>query len=240
MSAAVLWTGGKDSALALFRAASLNVTELVTFVPPHAEFRAHDLRLMAAQARAIGLPHRQMVVEPPFDDGYERAFRELRASGIERVISGDIAEVGGQPNFINAPAERAGLELELPLWGVDRRLHLEQLIALKFEVLLTYVNEPWLGPEWVGRHLDAQALAELSALSRCSGLDVAGENGEYHSMVLGGPGWQGALRVAGRTVSAPPAHRLEITGIHELGGAPGRSSQGPQQRNPALAPERIP
>jgi diphthine-ammonia ligase len=218
MTAAVLWTGGKDSALALYRAARLNVTELVTFVPPEAEFRAHDLRLMAAQACAVGLPHRQMIVEPPFDAGYERAFRELRASGIERVISGDIAEVGGHPNFINAPAERAGIELELPLWGVDRHAHLEQIIALGFDVLLTYVNEPWLGPEWVGRRLDAQALAELSALSRDTGLDVAGENGEYHSMVLGGPGWQHALRVEGRTVSAPPAHRLQIMSINAPGG----------------------
>jgi uncharacterized protein (TIGR00290 family) len=218
MSAAVLWTGGKDSALALYHAALLNVTELVTFVPPNAEFRAHNLRLMAAQARAIGLPHRQMLIEPPFETGYERAFCELRASGIERVVTGDIAELGGQPNFINAPAQRAGLELELPLWGVDRRAHLERIVALGFDVLLTYVNEPWLGPEWVGRHLDAQALAELSALSRENGLDVAGENGEYHSMVLGGPGWQHALGVQGRTISAPPAHRLDITNIDELAG----------------------
>ncbi len=108
----------------------------------------------------------------------------------------------------------------MPLWGVDRRAHLEQIIALGFDVLLTYVNEPWLGPEWVGRHLDAQALAELSALSRHSGLDVAGENGEYHSMVLGGPGWQRTLRVEGRTINAPSAHCLEITTITELSEAP--------------------
>jgi diphthamide synthase (EF-2-diphthine--ammonia ligase) len=125
------------------------------------------------------------------------------------VVSGDIAEVGGQPNFINAPAERAGLQLELPLWGIDRHEHLETIIALGFDVLLTYVNEPWLGPEWIGRRLDRQAFAELSALGRDRGLDVAGENGEYHSMVLGGPGWHHALRVEGRTVSAPPAHRLQ-------------------------------
>jgi diphthine-ammonia ligase len=215
MSAAVLWTGGQDSALALYRSVRLDVTELVTFVPPNADFRAHNLRLMAAQARAVALPHRHMVIEPPFDAGYERAFRELRASGIDCVVSGDIAAIGGQSNFINAPAKHAGLELELPLWGVDRRAHLEQIIALGFDVLLTYVNEPWLGPEWIGRHLDEQALAELSALSRDNGLDVAGENGEYHSMVLAGPGWQGALRVEGRTVSAPPAHRLEIANIDE-------------------------
>jgi diphthamide synthase (EF-2-diphthine--ammonia ligase) len=79
--------------------------------------------------------------------------------------------------------------------------------------MLTFVNEPWLDADWVGRHLDEQALAELDALSRTNGLDPAGENGEYHSMVLAGPGWHSALDVSGRTHSAPPQHRLEITSI---------------------------
>jgi len=101
----------------------------------------------------------------------------------------------------------------LPLWGVERQAHLQEIVALGFDVLLTFVNEPWLDATWVGRHLDAHALAELSELSRTRGLDAAGENGEYHSMVLGGPGWHAALDVSFVTRSAPPRHRLEITGI---------------------------
>jgi diphthine-ammonia ligase len=213
MSAAVLWTGGKDSALALYRSAALGVTELVTLVPPSAHFRAHDLSLMAWQARAVGLPHRQIVVEAPYEAGYERALAALRERGIERVVTGDIAEVGGQPNFISARAERVGLKVELPLWGVDRRAHLEQIVALGFDVMLTFVNERWLDAAWVGRHLDATALRELSQLSLKNGLDVAGENGEYHSMVLAGPGFRHALAVQGWAASEPPAHRLEITSI---------------------------
>jgi diphthamide synthase (EF-2-diphthine--ammonia ligase) len=105
------------------------------------------------------------------------------------------------------------MNVELPLWGVDRRAHLREIVALGFDVVLTFVNEPWLDDTWVGRHLDAHALRELDELSEKSGLDQAGENGEYHSMVLGGPGFLAALEVTGRTLSAPPRHRLEITGI---------------------------
>jgi diphthine-ammonia ligase len=213
MNSAVLWTGGKDSALALHRSAALGITELVTFVPPEAHFQAHDLELMACQARALGLPHRRVVVGFPYQQGYERALAELLASGIERVVTGDIAQVDGQPNFISACAERVGMTVALPLWGVDRREHMREIVALGFDVVLTFVNEPWLDATWVGRHLDAQALAELDELSRGNGLDLAGENGEYHSMVLAGPGWHSALDVAGRTVSAPPQHRLEIARI---------------------------
>ncbi|MEI9953344.1 MAG: hypothetical protein WDO74_31305 [Pseudomonadota bacterium] len=213
MNSAVLWTGGKDSALALHRSAALGVTELITFVPPDAHFQAHDLELMTWQARALGLPHRRVVVGFPYQEGYERALAELLASGIERVVTGDIAAIDGQPNFISSCAERVGMSVALPLWGVDRREHMQEIIALGFDVILTFVNEPWLDAAWVGRHLDAQALAELGELSRMNGLDPAGENGEYHSMVLGGPGWHSALCVTGRTLSAPPQHRLEITHI---------------------------
>jgi len=209
----VLWTGGKDSALAFHRSAGMGVRELVTFVPPDAQFQAHDLELMAWQARALGLPQRRIVIEEPYRQGYERALSELRASGIECVVTGDIAPVDGQPNFISACAERVGMRVALPLWGVDRRAHLQEIVALGFDVMLTLVKEPWLDAAWVGRHLDSAVLREFDELNRVNGLDQAGENGEYHTMVLGGPGWHSALEVEGRTLSAPPQHRLEITRI---------------------------
>lgn len=212
MNCAVLWTGGKDSALALHRART-GVRELVTFVPPSAHFRAHDLDLMAWQARALGLPHRRIIVEAPYRQGYERALAELLASGIECVVTGDIAQVDAQPNFVCECAERVGMRVALPLWGIDRRAHLQDIVTLGFDVVLTYVNEPWLDSSWVGRHLDARALLELAELSRHNGLDQAGENGEYHSMVLGGPGWLSAIDITGHTLSAPPSHRLVITSI---------------------------
>lgn len=213
MSAAVLWTGGKDSAWALHRSSGSNVTELVTFVPSDAHFQAHDLELMAWQARSLGLPHRRELVEPPYEPGYEQALRRLRDRGIECVITGDIAVVDGLPNFIQARAERVGLRVELPLWGVERVAHLRALVAEGFEVMLTLVKEPWLDAAWAGRILDDAAIDELTLVGAANGLDVAGENGEYHSMVLNGPGFRERLRVETRRHSAPPHHYLEVSRI---------------------------
>lgn len=213
MSVAVLWTGGKDSALALHEWQGRGVTELVTLVPPNAVFRAHDLGLMAWQARAVGLPHHQLLVEAPYEAGYRRALGVLQARGIERIVTGDIAEVAGQQSFISARAREVGLDVDLPLWGVDRRAHLRRLLTLGFDVLFTHVTEPWLEAHWVGRHLDEAALSELERLQSERGLDLAGENGEYHSMVLTGPGWASRLHVDGHVVSAPPHHRLQISSV---------------------------
>lgn len=190
-----------------------HVTELVTFVPTDAHFLAHDLELMQWQARALGLPHRRELVEPPFETGYELALQRLQARGIDTVITGDIAEVDGLPNFIAARAARVGMAVELPLWGVPREAHLRTLVAEGFEIVLTLVKEPWLDASWVGRVLDVAAIEELLLLQAASGLDPAGENGEYHSMVLGGPGFGARLRLETRVISESPRHYLEVLGI---------------------------
>jgi diphthine-ammonia ligase len=210
MRTAILWTGGKDSVLAYHRSARADVTDLVTFVPPAAQFQAHDLELMGAQARSLGVPHRRIIVDEPYERGYESALRELREEGIERVVTGDIAEVDGHPNFIAACARGSGIQAEFPLWGVDRQAYLAEIVSLGFEVIFTLVNEPWFDASWVGRRLDAQSLDELAAMHRTCGLDVTGENGEYHSMVLGGPGFETPIPIEWRLVSSSTRHRLEV------------------------------
>ena len=64
--------------LAYHHSARADVTDLVTFVSPAAQFQAHDSELMGAQARSLGLPHRQIIVDEPYERGYESALRELR------------------------------------------------------------------------------------------------------------------------------------------------------------------
>jgi uncharacterized protein (TIGR00290 family) len=187
--AAVLWTGGKDCSLALHeaRAAGLDVRELVTFVPQEPDFLAHPLAVLEVQARAARLPHRRLVVDDPFREGYERALRSLRDEGVRVLVTGDIAEVAGHPNFIRECAEPLGLRVETPLWGRGRAALLERLLAEKFHAVVSCVDTRRLPDGWVGRALDAAAVAELHALHASHGVDPSGENGEYHSLVLDAP-----------------------------------------------------
>ena len=79
-SAAMLWTGGKDSSLALFEAAQsgYSVSCLVTFAPPVADFLAHPLPFIKLQAEALALPHHVLAIDEPFADAYEAQLRKLR------------------------------------------------------------------------------------------------------------------------------------------------------------------
>ena len=193
---AILWTGGKDCSLALHRARLRGdqVVALVTFTPEQPHFHAHSLELMALQARALDLPHELCTVTAPFAEGYRAAFATLRAlCGVDTVVTGDIAEVGGQPNFVDDLAVQAGLQVWKPLWQAPRRALLLEGLAAGFHTVITAARRPWLDRSWVGRVLDHAAVAELEERHVQNGLDLCGENGEYHTMVVAGPGFDGRI-----------------------------------------------
>ncbi len=121
-AAAVLWTGGKDSTLALHLAleAGYEVRYLVTFGPPRARFRAHPLEVMRLQAEALGLEHRTVPIRRPYRASYRRALSALKEEGITTLITGDIDRIGDAPNWVRDRAAPIGLRVFNPLWERSR------------------------------------------------------------------------------------------------------------------------
>lgn len=216
-NAAMLWTGGKDSSLALFEAGQdgYAIRCLVTFAPPEPEFLAHPLEFMKLQAQALGLPHYVLPVSEPFEKGYETHLRNLRDKmGIDAVVTGDIAEVAGSPNWIRERSRPIGMQVHTPLWGRDRNVLLEQLLSHGFEVLFSCVKKRWLTESWVGRGLNERAIAELRTVRERTGLDLCGEEGEYHTLVTNGPQFTRAIQVESYSVRATES--LAYMEIHRL------------------------
>lgn len=118
-NAAMLWTGGKDSSLALCEATEngYNVCCLVTFAPLSAGFLAHPLPFIALQAEALVLPHCVLTVRKPFEESYETQLRRLRDDmNVTAVITGDLT-VNGKPNWICERGRRIEMNVHRPLGG---------------------------------------------------------------------------------------------------------------------------
>jgi diphthine-ammonia ligase len=187
--AAVLWTGGKDCAYAFYEAVSegIEVVALLTFVPPGAEFHAHPLEVMRSQAEAVGLPHIEAVVSQPYEEGYRRAILEAaKTLQLDVLITGDIDEVAGAPNWIRERCAGTGIEVLTPLWQRDRASLLQGFLVAGFEAVISCVRAP-LTPGWLGRRLDHETVAALQDLADESAIDLSGEQGEYHTIVVDGP-----------------------------------------------------
>jgi uncharacterized protein (TIGR00290 family) len=188
--AALLWTGGKDSCLALHESlqAGHDVVSLITFAPKNPNFLAHPLALIKLQAEALQIPHCVFEINEPIKESYIEALSTLQHEyALDAVVTGDIDTVAGHPNWIQECCSSLRLEVVTPLWGRDRESLLRKVLDLGFEVIFSYVKKPWLADDWVGRTLNSQTLSELQEVSRTTGMDLCGEEGEYHTLVLNAP-----------------------------------------------------
>lgn len=198
--AIVLWSGGKDCnlALQLAKEEGCEIVALITFHSKSTEFRAHSRELMELQSKSLGISHLLLEIQEPFAENYELQLQKLKDQlGITIAVSGDISEVHGNSNWIIDRAQAVGLKIFLPLWQMERTEVMKLLQKFNFDVLITLVKSPWLNQEFVGRKIDSKLLEEFKALGMENGLDLCGEQGEYHTMVLNGPAYRSPILLNG-------------------------------------------
>lgn len=183
---AVLWTGGKDSALALYRAADrgARVCVLTTFVPSEGpDFKAHPLSAMKAQAKQLEIEHRAIPVSAPYREGYIAGLEHIRDDfSVSAAVTGDIDLVNGRPNWIRECSAAIDLDVLTPLWQQDREGLLWDVVDRGIIAQVSWINNDALPIQWLGRTVDAEFIHDIVALSARTGVDVCGENGEYHTM----------------------------------------------------------
>jgi diphthine-ammonia ligase len=198
-SVAVSWTGGKDSSLALYETemSGHRIDCLVTFAPRQERFLAHPLAFMRLQAQALGLPHQVITVEESFERGYESAISSLKEErGIDALVTGDISEVAGHAtNWMMDRCRSCGIELFRPLWHRDRLELLNRLLSLRFKIVFSCVKRAWFTEEWLGLELSRSSIERLCELSERTGLDICGEQGEYHTLALDGPRFKKSIKM---------------------------------------------
>jgi uncharacterized protein (TIGR00290 family) len=176
--------------LALYEAKLLGykIKSLTTFIPKNVKFLAHPIKFMKYQAKCLNIPHYTVKIIEPFKESYENAIQTLNEKlGINVLITGDIAEVNGHPNWIEECSEYSNIDVFSPLWGIDRYELIQKFLLYKFKAIFSCVKKPWFTEEWLGKTLNEDSLELLVKLHVETGLDICGENGEYHTLVLNGP-----------------------------------------------------
>ena len=186
------WSGGKDSALALYKvrqSGQYDVQTLLTTVSePHQRISMHGVRvaLLDRQAASIGLPcHKLFLPETPTMAAYEQlmtsTLQDLKKQGAATAIFGDIF-LEDLRRYREAQLARLEIQAAFPLWGVPTSELIREFIGLGFKTITTCVNEKYLDQSFVGRVIDKEFLRDLPA-----GVDPCGENGEFHTFVFDGP-----------------------------------------------------
>lgn len=185
------WSGGKDSALALYKAQrdGIPVKTLVTSVNAATDrISMHGVRyiLLKQQAVALGLPLITIALpESPGMEAYEKtmeaAHQELKSEGYTHGIFGDIF-LEDLKQYREGLLNKDGLRCLFPIWKVDSKTVIRQFLDSGFKAVVVCVNSVFLDKSFCGRQLDERFFNDLPA-----GVDPCGENGEYHSFVFDGP-----------------------------------------------------
>lgn len=184
------WSGGKDSCFALYLALyqGIRIRHIInTISKEFRRVRFHGVKaeLIQAQADAIGINLVQ--IEIPSNGNYEKEFKqalqEFVQEGIGSVVCGDIALEDSRV-WMGKVCGEIGLSVVDPLWGRRSEEVLKEFINHGFEATVVSANVSIFDKSWVGRKVDAEFLGDIK---RIKGIDVCGENGEFHTFVTGGP-----------------------------------------------------
>jgi uncharacterized protein (TIGR00290 family) len=197
LSYAVLWSGGKDSLLALHRArrSGLDVRRLLTFHDAESgrvRFHATRLEMLRAQAEALGVELKSVGTTWADMEARLRAeLAALAAAGFSGVILGDI-HLADVRAWYEQRVTGAGLAHVEPLWAEPPLSLLEEFVESGGRAVVTCVDLERLDGGWLGRIIDRSFIDDVAA----SGADPCGENGEYHSFAFAGAAFSGPVRWA--------------------------------------------
>jgi len=185
------WSGGKDSALALYEVmkSGMEVVGLVTTVTEdYGRVSIHGVRqaLLEEQAASLDFPVEEMLLaKGAADKDYEQEFlstlRSYRNRGVISVVFGDIF-LEDVKKYREDLLARIGMHGIYPLWKRETRELAKRFIELGFKAVVTVVDSTMLGKEFSGREYDKHLLEDLPAA-----VDPCGENGEFHTFVYDGP-----------------------------------------------------
>jgi diphthine-ammonia ligase len=197
------WSGGKDSCYACYLALAqgYKISHLVNFISQEfkrVSFHGTESRLIQMQSQAIGIPLLQKETTP---SGYEQEFkagvRSLLPNDIKGMVFGDIY-LDEHKEWVERVCAELGIEAVEPLWNKGTEEVLTEFIGAGFEAVIVSARAELIDEEWIGKRLDRNFMDYLKA----ENIDLCGENGEYHTLVVNGPLFKRKIEITeSRTIS---------------------------------------
>ncbi len=209
MRLGVLFSGGKDSTLALHLAKEKEeVVCLITVVSKNPEsymFHTPNIDVTTLQAEALGLPLVSVVTEGQKEEelaDLEKAIAEAKTKfQIDGIVTGAVESVY-QATRVQRICNRLDVWCFNPLWKYDQKALLEKLLEKKFKVIISGIFAYPLDEKWLGKQIDAQVIARLVELQGQYGISPSGEGGEIETTVLDAPMFKQKIEILQSRVEA--------------------------------------
>jgi len=195
------WSSGKDSAWALHILQQNPMIELLgLFTGMNQKYNrvsmhATRLEMLERQADAVGMPLQTInIPDPCTNEQYDAIMREFvmesAAMGIECMAFGDLF-LEDIRKYRESQLKETGIEPIFPLWAIPTSDLAEQMLSAGLEAYVSSVDLKKLPSCIAGRKWSSNLLKEFP-----EGIDPCGENGEIHTVVVGGPMFRKTIPVS--------------------------------------------
>jgi asparagine synthase (glutamine-hydrolysing) len=198
----VLFSSGKDSTYSMHVMERQNypiqcLISLISKNPESYMFHTPNVNLTKLQAEALDIPRIEQQTEGIKErelDELEEALRKAKEKyQIEGVVMGAIFS-NYQRERTEKVCDRVGLKIFSPLWHIDQEMEMRQVVK-EFEVMFSSVAAQGLDSSWLGRRITEEDVDRLAELNKKFGINVAGEGGEFESLVLDGPLFKKRIKI---------------------------------------------
>ena len=202
MDVAVLFSGGKDSTMAVWAAleAKEDVKYLLSVKSRNDEsymFHVPNIHITDLLAQALEIPLMSVetdgIKEEELKD-LKAAFQDLKDLGVEAIYTGALYSVY-QKSRIEKLGDEVGLKIISPFWHVDELEYMRKIVSLGFKIIISGVAAWGLDESWLGRAIDDECIDELVRLNEKYHVDIAFEGGEAETLAIDGPIFKKKIKI---------------------------------------------
>jgi len=192
MKLAVLFSGGKDSCLALHKAIEEGheIKYLLSIIPENFDsfmFHKPHFRLLEKQAEMLGLEKGLIIQRSSGEENEELMDLKKLIKKVKNEVDGIV--VGGiasnyQGKRIKKICNEFGLKFYAPLWDYAGENVWKELLKHEFKVVLTKISCEGIPKEFLGKIIDDKMFLELKKSSEKYKFRIDFEGGEAETAVL--------------------------------------------------------
>lgn len=185
------WSGGKDSALGLYKVLQSDEYEIISLLTTingeNGGSSMHQIPedLIQAQADNIGIPLYKVVLKSKGMTEYEsemkKAVEYFKDKGVNSFIFGDIF-LSDVKEYREKQLSPYKIKVIEPLWRMNPKDVIKEFLDVGFKTKIVITQADKLDITFAGKDLDDKLLKSFP-----ENIDCCGENGEFHTFVYDGP-----------------------------------------------------
>jgi ABC transporter with metal-binding/Fe-S-binding domain ATP-binding protein len=201
---AALFSGGKDSAYAIYLAKKQghDVKCLVSILPKSEEshlLHHPNLKWTKLQSELMEIP--QITLESDSDDTANELdliktilIKAKKDYDVEGLVHGGIKSKF-QKNKFQSICDELNLKSISPLWDAEPKKYMNDLISSNFDFIITSVSSDGLDDSWLGKTIGKKEIEKLEGLSEKFEFNLNFEGGEAETFVTRCPLFSGKIEI---------------------------------------------